>query len=192
METLLTGEGESFCVIKSWHNYDGGTTSNLILHLNKMHPSSIQVKKVTATTQLSIKQVDTWFRKGKSRYNQPCSMKMQEITQILTKWTWTDRIAGKFGGEESLANWLFSSIWRKKDWWINRSANRLLIVSTNLVWQITDDLPNLPNFPPAKLFRYTVYEITISTVCDDGLKELVSFLVSNYWLSSTTYPSALI
>ena len=31
---------------------------------------------------------------------------------------------------------------------IERSANRLLIVSTNLVWQITDNSPNLPNFPP--------------------------------------------
>ena len=33
---------------------------------------------------------------------------------------------------ESLVNWLISSIWRKKVWRINRSANRLLIVSTNL------------------------------------------------------------
>lgn len=37
-----------------------------------------------------------------------------------------------------------------------------------------------------------LYEITISVVCDDGLKELVSFLVPNYRLPSTTYPSALI
>ena len=40
-------------------------------------------------------------------------------------------VAGKFGGE-SLVNWLFSSIWQKKIWWMNRSANRLLIVCTNL------------------------------------------------------------
>ena len=26
-----------------------------------------------------------------------------------------------------------------------------------LVWQIMDNLPNLLNFPPAKLSRYTVY-----------------------------------
>ena len=29
-------------------------------------------------------------------------------------------------------NWLFSSLWQKKVWRINRSANRLLIASTNL------------------------------------------------------------
>ena len=27
-----------------------------------------------------------------------------------------------------------------------------------LVWRITDDLPNSPNFSPAKLSRYTVYQ----------------------------------
>ena len=42
------------------------------------------------------------------------------------------RIEGKFGRRESLANWLFLSIWQKKVWWINRSPNRLLIVSNNL------------------------------------------------------------
>ena len=35
---------------------------------------------------------------------------------------------GKVWLGESLANWLLSSIWRKKVWWINRSANRLLIM----------------------------------------------------------------
>ena len=51
----------------------------------------------------------------------------------------------------------FPSIWQEKDWQLNRSAKRLLIVSTNLVWQITDDLlPNLPIFSPTKLDYYTV------------------------------------
>ena len=48
---------------------------------------------------------------------------------------------------ESLVNRLVLNIWRKKVWQIH---NRLLIVSTNLdglVWQIVDNLPNLPNFP---------------------------------------------
>ena len=40
-------------------------------------------------------------------------------------------IAEKFGGG-SLANRLFSSIWQKKVWWINRLPNRLLIVITDL------------------------------------------------------------
>ena len=33
---------------------------------------------------------------------------------------------------ENLVSWLFLSIWQKKVWWINRPANRLLFVSTNL------------------------------------------------------------
>ena len=71
--------------------YNGGKTSNLILHLNKVHPSSVLVKKdynESATTQLSIKQ----FGKGRLRNcSQPCSVEMQkEITRILTKWTWKD------------------------------------------------------------------------------------------------------
>ena len=40
--------------------------------------------------------------------------------------------SGKVWQGESLANWLFLSIWRKKVWRINRSANRLSIVSTKL------------------------------------------------------------
>ena len=42
--------------------------------------------------------------------------------------------SGKVWRWESLVNWLFSSIWWKKVWRINRSANTLLIISTNLVW----------------------------------------------------------
>ena len=62
-----------------------------VLHLNKVHPSSVLVKKdhnESATTQLSIKR----FGKGKLwNGNQSCSVKMQkEITQILTKWTRKD------------------------------------------------------------------------------------------------------
>ena len=40
--------------------------------------------------------------------------------------------SGKVWWGKSLANWLFSSLWSKKVLRINRSANRLLIVSTNL------------------------------------------------------------
>ena len=65
--------------------------------------------------------------------------------------------SGKVWWGESLANRLFSSIWRKKIWRINRSTNRLSIVCTNLlVWRITDDSPNSPNFSPSKLSHYTV------------------------------------
>ena len=63
---------------------------------------------------------------------------------------------------EGLANLLFSNIWQKKVWQMNRSAKELLIVTTNLmalVWRITDDSPNLPNFLSAKLSRYTVVHI---------------------------------
>ena len=40
--------------------------------------------------------------------------------------------SGKFWQGETLANLLFLSIWRKKVWRMNRSANRLSIVTTNL------------------------------------------------------------
>ena len=40
--------------------------------------------------------------------------------------------SGKVWQGKSLANWLCSSIWWKKVWQINRSANRLFIVSINL------------------------------------------------------------
>ena len=40
--------------------------------------------------------------------------------------------SGKVWQGESLTSWLFSSIWQKKVWRINRSANRLSIVSTKL------------------------------------------------------------
>ena len=48
---------------------------------------------------------------------------------------------------ESLVNLLFSSIWQKKVWQMNRSAKGLLIVTTNLAWRIADDSPNSPNLP---------------------------------------------
>ena len=60
---------------------------------------------------------------------------------------------------ESLANWLISNIWQKKDWQINRSANRLLIVNTNLDGFTLANrrwFANSPSFPPAKLSRYMV------------------------------------
>ena len=34
-----------------------------------------------------------------------------------------------------------------------------------LVWRITDNSPNLPNFPPAKLSRYTVTVRRIHNTC---------------------------
>ena len=45
---------------------------------------------------------------------------------------------------------------------MNRSAKGLLIVTTNLVWQIADNSPNSSNFLPAQLSCYTVYGIAIT------------------------------
>ena len=58
------------------------------------------------------------------------------------------RIAGKFDGEKFSEFTIFERL-AKKVWQINRSANRLLIVSTNLDgFSLTNhNLPNLPNFP---------------------------------------------
>ena len=49
--------------------------------------------------------------------------------------------SGKVWRGECLAN---LSIWQRQ---MNRSAKGLFIETTNLVWQITDDSPNLSNFP---------------------------------------------
>ena len=62
------------------------------------------------------------------------------------------------GWGESLTNWLLSNIWRKKVWRINRSTNRLLLVSTNL------SLPNHGWFGKlTKLSCYTVYSMISKT-----------------------------
>ena len=55
---------------------------------------------------------------------------------------------------ESLTNWLCLSLWWKKIWQMNRSANRLLIVSTNLDGFSLVNHGQFVKF--AKLFRYTV------------------------------------
>ena len=56
--------------------------------------------------------------------------------------------SGKVLRGESLVNWLVTSIWQKKIWQINRLANRLLIVSTNLDGFSLANHDSLPNFPP--------------------------------------------
>ena len=72
------------------------------------------------------------------------------VTRLLPH-TVPDRIAGKFGGGRFGKLTLFEPLARES-WRINRSANRLLIVSTNL------DGFNLVNHGRfAKLSRYTVY-----------------------------------
>jgi len=55
-------------------------------------------------------------------------------------------------------NLLVSSIWQKKFGELIDSAKRLVEIWMLLVWRITDDSPNLPNFLPAKFSRYTVKE----------------------------------
>ena len=59
-------------------------------------------------------------------------------------------------------NLLFSTVWRKKVWRMNRSAKGLLIVTTNLDgFSLVNHryLPNSPNFLPAKLYCYIQYVI---------------------------------
>ena len=56
-------------------------------------------------------------------------------------------IAGKFGGGKVWQIDSFQAFGERKVWQIDRSANRLLILSTNLYWGIADDSPNSPNFP---------------------------------------------
>jgi len=42
-----------------------------------------------------------------------------------------------------------------------------------LVWQIKEDLPNSPNFLPAKLFHYMVATLGISTVIDYNMDKIL-------------------
>ena len=70
---------------------------------------------------------------------------------------------GKIWQLENLANWLILSIWRKKVWRINRSANKLLIISTNLDgfslanhWQFA----KFTNLSPTKVSLHTVATLT--------------------------------
>ena len=50
-----------------------------------------------------------------------------------------------------------------------------------LVWRITEDSPNSPNFPPAKLSRYTVYIITLLAT------KIMPTLDAKYLIAVTTY-----
>ena len=71
--------------------------------------------------------------------------------------------SGKVWWEECLANLLFSSIWQKKVWRMNRLAKGLLIVTTNLDgFSLVNhrQSANSPNFLPAKLSCYTVYQVS--------------------------------
>ena len=61
-----------------------------------------------------------------------CTYIKYTCMRIVDCWYYCILYGGKVWWGESLANWLVSSIWWKKIWRINRSANRLLIVSTNL------------------------------------------------------------
>ena len=64
--------------------------------------------------------------------------------------------SGKVWRGESLANWLFLSIWRKQVLPINRSVNRVSIVSTKLDGFSLVNHGWFANF--AKLSCYTVYK----------------------------------
>ena len=71
--------------------YNGGTTSNLISHLERKHPSSIKPEvegsQANTTRQLSIRD----FGKVQPRGSKPCSIDVQrEITRILSRWPWLD------------------------------------------------------------------------------------------------------
>ena len=73
--------------------YNGGTTSNLIQHLNTKHQSEVEVQKFenseVKAKQLPIIQFGK-LHEGKS-ISKPCSVETkEEMTRILMKWTWKD------------------------------------------------------------------------------------------------------
>ena len=90
---------------------------------------------------------------------------MKEGWSQLATTIWQESLAG-----ESLVNLFFSSIWRKKFWQINRSAKRLLIISTYLDGFSLVNHKGFTKFAkpsPAKLSRYMVYhEVKMSPVFD--------------------------
>ena len=71
---------------------------------------------------------------------------------------------------ERLVNLLFLSLWQKKVWQINRSAKRLLIISTYLDGFSLANHGGFATFAkpsPAKLSRFMVYhEVKMSAVSD--------------------------
>jgi len=87
----------AWCLLcKKVLSYNGGTTSNLTKHLEIKHKSKVEVhgEPVAAKDTVSAKQLSIMkfgqLRKGKS-VDKPCSVGTQEeITRILTKWTWRD------------------------------------------------------------------------------------------------------
>ena len=73
--------------------YNGGTTSNLIYHLERKHPSLRKPEakqeggQTHTTQQLSMRA----FAQAQPRSNKPCSHNVQrEITRILSRWPWLD------------------------------------------------------------------------------------------------------
>ena len=64
--------------------------------------------------------------------------------------------SGKVWRAECLANLLFSRVWRKKVWRINRSAKGLSMVTTNLDGFSLANRRQFAKF--AKLSRYTVFK----------------------------------
>ena len=81
---------------------------------------------------------------------------------------------------ESLANRLFSSIWQKKVWQINRSTNRLSIVSANLDGFSLANHGRFAKF--AKLFPRQTFPLYGTTVLIFGfLKGSYSDLIKFNW-----------
>ena len=86
------------------------------------------------------------------------------------------RIAGKFGGGKFGEIALFECLVRKV-WRMNRLSHKVTIITTNLDWQIPDDLPNSPNFLPAKLSYYMV-PYTKGIFCKYFVSEKIDFHVN--------------
>ena len=103
---------------------------------------------------------------------------------------------GKVWWEESLANWLVSSIWQKKVWRINRSANRLLIISTNLdgfslanhgqFTKFTNVSPS-QSFPPYSTW-YNVFNAWFLDIRISTLNVLVTHQFIYQFLSRQNFP----
>ena len=75
------------------YKYNGGTTSNLIAHLERKHPASV-TKPATRSKQEEGSQAQQSMRsfvQAQPCSSKPCSVNTQrEITRILSRWPWLD------------------------------------------------------------------------------------------------------
>ena len=109
----------------------------------------------------------------------PCSCRLGYICSCITN---VSEFPVPYGGKiwlgKNLANRLISSIWQKKVWRINRSANRILIVSTNLDgFSLVNHgwFTKFANFSPHQSSLYTVYNMHLQYLVSSSIPDVTLY-----------------